>query len=184
MKVQSAEKSAAEILDLLEGGDGRLSGMPAGLEYSLGKIRELIVPRGYGGLAIHEASLDQVVATGAAQKFDDWQTALVEAGGVDGQVANNRIVVTNAGDYLVAWLLSFNTSGAAWWTGHIFLDGASADIDWDRNVLAAVRPGSVSCAAPLTVSAGGVLEAYISHDQGGDITMTKLSSQLYALRIG
>jgi hypothetical protein len=184
MKVQSAEKCAAEILNLLEGGDGRLDGMPAGLEYSLGKIRELIVPKGYGGLAIHEASLDQVVATGAAQKFDDWQTALVEAGGVDGQVANNRIVVATAGVYIVHWHMGYEVSGSSAWVGHIYLDGVDSGIDWERNVAAAARPGSVSCSAPLTIPAGGIIEGYIEHNQGGDITCTKLASQLYVMRIG
>jgi hypothetical protein len=174
---QSLEKTLAELLGLVGQQSAELSAAEL-----LAQVRNYAT-RGYGGLRIHEASLDQIIATGAAQKFDDWQTALVEAGGVDGQVANNRIVVATAGVYLVSWHLSFNTSGAAWWTGHIYLGGVSTGIDWDRNVMAAARPGSVSCASPLTIPANGIIEAYISHDQGGDITCTKLAGQLYVVRI-
>jgi hypothetical protein len=51
-------------------------------------------------------------------------------------------------------------------------------------VAAADRPGSVSCSGPLTIPAGGIIEAYIEHDQVGDITCTKLSAQLHVRRIG
>lgn len=184
--MKSAEASAAEILDILQGGDGRYAGMPASLEHTMSLIRDLIVPVGYGGLYIHEADLDQVVATGAAQKFTQWEAAFASAGGVDAQVANDRIVIGNAGVYAVALHLGYEVSGNSRWTGHIFLDGAApaTPIDWERNVAAADRPGSVSCSGPLTIPAGGIIEAYIEHDQVGDITCTKLSAQLHVRRIG
>ena len=137
----------------------------------------------YGGLLIHEANTGQVIATGAAQKMTVWASAFPEAGGVDGQLANDRIVVATAGVYLTGWHMSFITSGPARWVGHIYLSGDS-QIDWDRNVSGPGGPGSVSCAGPLTIPAGGVVEAYISHDQPGNITITPADSQLYVVRIG
>ena len=147
-------------------------------------LLSLSAAQGYGGLLIHEASAGQVFATGDAQKMTVWESALPESGGVDGQLANNRIVIGMAGVYLLAWHLSFITSGPADWVGHIYLDGVSSGVDWDRNVSGAGGPGSVSCAAPVTVPAGAVVEAYISHDQGGDRTLTPANSQLYAVRVG
>lgn len=139
---------------------------------------------GAGGLAIHAASAGQVVATGAAQKFTLWETALPAGGGISAQVENNRIVVGTAGIYLVGWHMGYEVSGSASWTGHIYLDSADAGIDWARNVLAAARPGSISCAGILVIEAGGIIEAYIGHDGGGDVTCTPSASQLYAVRVG
>ncbi len=139
---------------------------------------------GYGGLAIHAASAGQVIATGAAQKFTLWETAFVACNGVDPQVANNRIVIATAGVYLVAWHMGYEVNAGASWTGHIYLSGADAGIDWARNVLAAARPGSISCGGILTVPANGIIEAYIGHDDGGNVTCTPSSSQLYVARIG
>ena len=67
----------------------------------------------YGGLFIHEANTGQEIATGAAQKLTVWESAFSEAGGVDAQVANDRIVIARAGVYLVGWHMSFLTDGPA-----------------------------------------------------------------------
>lgn len=138
----------------------------------------------YGGVVIHEANTGQVIATGAPQKLTVWASAFPEAGGVDGQVLNDRIVIARAGVYLTAWHMSFITSGPARWVGHVYLNGASCCLDWDRNVSGPGGPGSVSCAGPLTIPAGGIIEAYLSHDKPGDITCTPANSQLYVVRVG
>ena len=98
----------------------------------------------YGGLLIHEANTGQVIATGAPQKLTVWATAFPEAGGVDGQVVNDRIVIVSGGVYLTAWHMSFITSGPARWVGHVYLNGASCCLDWDRNVSGPGGPGGRS----------------------------------------
>lgn len=158
--------------------------MSASLEHSLSQIRNLIVPRGYGGLFNDEETDDQVIATGAAQKLETWVNAGDAGGGVTVDLANNQIVVGNAGTYLVGFFASFSTSGAAHWHGHVTVDGVSTGIGWERNVAGAGGPGSASCLIPVVLAAGAVVAAAVNHDQGGDVTFTHESGQLLVARIG
>lgn len=138
----------------------------------------------YGGLLVHEASVGQVIAAGAAQKMTAWTEAFAANSGVDGQVANNRVVVARSGVYFIGWHMSYITSGPARWVGHIFLDGITHTIDWDSNIGGAGGPASASCSGFLQLEAGSFVEAYMEHDQVGDRTITPADAQLFAMRVG
>lgn len=139
--------------------------------------------RGCGGLVIHTNGAGQTIATGAAQKFTLWESAFPEAGGVFGHHSENRIIATCAGLYLLGWHMCFAGDKRSAWRGHIYVDGVGIGIDWARDILPSESPGSVSSVGLVTVPLDGIIEAYLEHDNNGDVVCTPAASQMYAVRV-
>jgi hypothetical protein len=181
-KQQAAEKTAQQILAKIQG--VAVVGMPASLEHTLGQIRTAIVPTGCGGISVVDGSAVQTIE-GTAEKVTGFDTNGPSAGGVTPDAANDRIVVNQAGDYLVFCQLSFlGGIGAALYTAFIRINGVESSLSWQRRISAADATGSASCMGVLTLDAGDVLELYIEQDAGAEREITMVAAQLVVHQVG
>lgn len=180
--IESAEKLAQKILAKLQG--VAAVGKPASLEHTLNQINDVIVPIAYGGISISDGSTVQTIE-GAAEKIVNFTTDNPSAGGVAPDASNDRIVVNQAGDYLVFVQFSFLVGlGAALFTTFIRVNGVESALSWQRDVAAAGRTGSASAMSPLTLAAGDILELYIEQDAGADREITLAAAQFTVHQIG
>jgi hypothetical protein len=140
----------------------------------------------YGEIYLHEGSTAQSIATGATYtKVDGFMSDGVSSNCTN-DVANDKITVTEDGNYKVECSLSFTGSGTnEIWLGSVFLEGVEQDkIHFERKISIGGDIGSTQFGGIVTASAGDDLDIRVRHGDGGAIDFTPSYMNFNVVRVG
>lgn len=101
--------------------------------------------------------------------------------------ANNKITITQAGEYKIEFNTSFTSSGSnVNWFGAVFVDGSELDdIHFERKIGSGGDYGSTAIGGIYNVTTAPVdVDVRFRHDSGGALDLTKRYMNLNVVRIG
>lgn len=140
----------------------------------------------YGEIVLHGGVTAQSIATGATYtKVDGFVTDGVSSNCTN-DAANDKITVTEDGDYKVECSLSFTGSGTnETWLGSVFVEGVEQDkIHFERKIGVGGDIGSTQFGGIITASAGDDIDIRMRHGDGGALDFTPSYMNLNVVRIG
>ena len=147
-------------------------------------------PGTFAGIYVYDGSTGQVIATGTTPTLLTAFNTAAGSNGLSNDVtpvkASNKITVSRAGTYLIAYSLSFSQSGTnVVFEVYAFNDGVQLPATGSQTKT--VNSTDIKCCSGMgyaAIAAGKDIDLRGYHDQGGNVTITPSHVNFTVTRVG